>query len=74
MKITPKVRINDLKNLYGHDVKVLLTSGKTIYGFFCNFIWAEDNVPEKDEITLVGDNIPRTSVLLEEIDTIELDE
>jgi hypothetical protein len=71
MKVTPEMRINDLADYYGHDVKVLLINGKTIIGFFCNLTWAEDNVPEKDEITLVGDNIPRTSVLLEEIDTID---
>ena len=72
MKINQQTRISDLKDFYGKDVKILLITGKTIKGFFCNFIWAEDNVPEKDEITIVGDNIPRTSILLEEIDTIDL--
>ena len=72
MKVNQQTRISDLKDFYGKDVKILLTNGKAIKGFFCNFIWAEDNVPEKDELTIVGDNIPRTSILLEEIDTIDL--
>ena len=63
------MKLEDLQKFWEKDIKIILSSGETIFGFFCSFERAEDEPNGRDCITVETDN-RFISIYLDEIKEI----
>ena len=68
------MKLEDLQKFWEKDIKVVLTSGETINGFFCSFERAEDEPNGRDCITVEDENGGSICVYLDEIKEITIQE
>ncbi|MBR0189026.1 MAG: hypothetical protein IJQ23_01415 [Clostridia bacterium] len=65
------MKLENLQKFWEKDIKVVLTSGETINGFFCSFDRAEDDPTGRDCIAVETDN-GLVSIYLDEIKEISI--
>jgi hypothetical protein len=62
----------ELIPFYEKKVKVVCTDKVEVVGLFCIFTYAEDNEPEREEITIETEDKTLIGIYTDEIKSIEL--